>query len=493
MSRKDFYLVKDIPVMELMLDPQNARIRSGKDQAECISRILRKEDQLIALAKNIAENGLSTVPILIWKDTRGKWVVMDGNRRVTALKLLNNPDLCPIEKPRRQLAAIKAQYAHNIPSSIDCLASDDPEAIVNEILLRHSGALSGAGQLDWTTYWRTAFMLQHHRSDPNRRVGQYLLWAEERGISIDDSFPVTNLVRFINEANLKKLGFKVQDDALAPILHEDVCKQMAIKIINDFGLEQKSVNTVFTPEQQQAYLNEVRQFAGLNPSSAGSDARADKEERGGAGQSDGRQSEGGNTTEGRADSDRRSEESDDRRAEDESDRRNEGQGERRHGDDTSGGAKERGSRPKPPWDRPKLFPRATFPIVLPDDATKVRSVVADLCKLETEKTTLAVAVLLRVLIEMSNAHYRAKNGLKESDGLRGGVLDSARKMHADGKLTVDQFEVIDRRTKSENDMLNINTLQAFVHKSTFHPDRQSLHTFWDDVRWFVIQCWALDA
>lgn len=482
MSRKNFYAVPDVPVMELMLDPTNARIRSGKDQAECISRIMRKEEQLLTLARNIAENGLSTVPILISKNQDGKWVVMDGNRRVTALKLLNNPELCSIERPRRILQSIRGEFAQNIPSTVDCLASDNTDDIIKEILLRHSGTLGGAGQLDWTTYWRTAFMLQHHQADPNRRVGQYLLWAEERGASIDDSFPVTNLTRFLNEANLKKLGFKIQDDALVPILHEDVCKKMASKIIDDFGPGGKTVNSVFTGEQQQAYISEVRAAAGLAEDTGQGSPSAEPGEPTPTPGGSGERRAGGN---------RRDNEQGDRRDDAGGDRRDQEAGDRRDQAGQQGDAG-RGSRPKPSWDRPRLFPGARFPTVLPADATKARDVVADLCKLETGKTTLAVAVLLRVLLEMSDAHYRARKDMSEGSGLRGSILDSARRMKAEGKLSDDQFDVIDRRTKTENDMLNINTLQAFVHKSSFHPDKQSLHTFWDDVRPFVVTCWATE-
>ena len=65
MSRKDFTLQVGINISDLLLDEGNPRIRSAKNQPECIARVLRKEKQMLNLIKSIAKEGLSTIPILI--------------------------------------------------------------------------------------------------------------------------------------------------------------------------------------------------------------------------------------------------------------------------------------------------------------------------------------------------------------------------------------------------------------------------------------------
>ena len=57
MSRAHFTYKQNISVTDLLLDTENARIRVGSDQNDCIARILRKEDQLLALMRDIAEKG----------------------------------------------------------------------------------------------------------------------------------------------------------------------------------------------------------------------------------------------------------------------------------------------------------------------------------------------------------------------------------------------------------------------------------------------------
>jgi len=120
-TREFFATARQVPVENLLLDTHNARIRSGSDQADCIARILRKPEQLIALAADIAENGLSTTPILVEPTDRRRYIVWDGNRRVTALKLLNDPNLCSVASLRRRFEAIRQKHAGSIPGRVDCL------------------------------------------------------------------------------------------------------------------------------------------------------------------------------------------------------------------------------------------------------------------------------------------------------------------------------------------------------------------------------------
>lgn len=150
MGRDDFVLQKMVNIDDILLDERNPRIRSGSNQSECIEKVLRKEEQMLNLMESIAKDGLSTAQVLVSKSQiPGKWVVKDGNRRITALKLLNNPSLCVDESLRKKIIKIKTLPNIKIPNAIDCLSSDNVAAIAQELLLRHSGQLNGVGQIGW--------------------------------------------------------------------------------------------------------------------------------------------------------------------------------------------------------------------------------------------------------------------------------------------------------------------------------------------------------
>ncbi|EHI6441514.1 ParB N-terminal domain-containing protein, partial [Escherichia coli] len=233
MARKDFTQQIDIPIQNILLDTENARIRAGRDQNNCISRILRQENQMLVLMEDIAENGLTTMPILVMPHSEGKWVVKDGNRRITALKLLNNPDSCPEPHLIPKIKKIKEKYHDNIPTTVDCLSSDNFEAVFKEIIARHSGARNGAGQYDWFAYMRTIYLLNNGHPTDYKRAGQYMCWAEQEGIDVDDDFPITSVARFFTRDNLLLLGFEVENDKLKPILSKEKIIKMASKINSD--------------------------------------------------------------------------------------------------------------------------------------------------------------------------------------------------------------------------------------------------------------------
>ena len=97
---------------ELRLDENNYRTGPVSSQRAAIDAIIADQGpKLVNLAKDILEmRGLSPgEPLWVYRDTAsGTYVVVEGNRRVTALKLMDNPllaDGSTVEKDFRALAA----------------------------------------------------------------------------------------------------------------------------------------------------------------------------------------------------------------------------------------------------------------------------------------------------------------------------------------------------------------------------------------------------
>jgi ParB-like chromosome segregation protein Spo0J len=87
-----------IKITALELDPLNPRIPALVDnpsQRDIVAHLVAHED-VYELAKSIAEfGGLYPSESLIAVEVDGKKVVVEGNRRLAALKLLDSPDLAP--------------------------------------------------------------------------------------------------------------------------------------------------------------------------------------------------------------------------------------------------------------------------------------------------------------------------------------------------------------------------------------------------------------
>ncbi len=88
-----------IPTLDFILDIQNPRFLTNQPKQEDVIRYLLKYSHVTELAKSISEYG-SLYPgerIVTYKNAKGKYVVLEGNRRVCACQLFLKPDWIPVE------------------------------------------------------------------------------------------------------------------------------------------------------------------------------------------------------------------------------------------------------------------------------------------------------------------------------------------------------------------------------------------------------------
>src|SRR5271157_3525877 len=79
---------------ELLLDLENPRISRATGQREALQKIIEDQDlKLVVLAESIVTDGLNPMDrwLVIKSATeRGKYIVLEGNRRLATIKLLYN-------------------------------------------------------------------------------------------------------------------------------------------------------------------------------------------------------------------------------------------------------------------------------------------------------------------------------------------------------------------------------------------------------------------
>jgi hypothetical protein len=467
MARSDFRVVADVAVEDIMLDVHNARIRAGADQNDCMRRILRKREQFLAICESIAKDGLTTMPILASPNGDGTFTVKDGNRRTTALKLLNKPETCPEPDLIPRITKIAATHK-NFPSRVDLTVTSNEQAMINEVLSRHQGEMGGAGQMGWSAYLRTLYLLNHEHPAEYKRPGQYALWAEGQGIFVDDEFPISTLQRFFTVDNLRLLGFDVNgNDDLKLNLPNATVRQMTTKVVSDFG-GGKSVNEVFTPDQARQYIEEVRASAGIQPptlTTAPTPVDATAPPAG--------SSPLANPTPA-----------------------SHGTGE------AASPPSPAPATPNPPprtpatpatsaADRKKVFGTRAPGIAIPSTGyPKEQTLVAELRALDLSKFPLAATMLARALIELSDQHYRTTNALPDQGPLAKNIKKSAQHMLANGKLNASEEDMVKRLCNPSGAMIEIESLQKMIHRHTHNLDRQFVNTLWDNIGCFVRACWA---
>jgi hypothetical protein len=128
---------ENIPVSDLKLDLYNPRMpksKQGKDEKSVIEYMLL-EAATLELMEAIGENDFFAGELLlVVPDDNGKYVVVEGNRRLTAVKLLNNPCLTSVKKVATKEVADNAKYK---PAEIPCLIFEDKNEILKYLGFRH--------------------------------------------------------------------------------------------------------------------------------------------------------------------------------------------------------------------------------------------------------------------------------------------------------------------------------------------------------------------
>lgn len=128
-----------VKVSDLKLDLFNPRLpksKQGKDEKTVIEFMLL-EAATLELMLAIAENDFFAGELLLVikdKTEDGKYVVIEGNRRLTAVKLLHNPELTSVKKIATKEIVDKAKFK---PNELPCLVFEDKNKILKYLGFRH--------------------------------------------------------------------------------------------------------------------------------------------------------------------------------------------------------------------------------------------------------------------------------------------------------------------------------------------------------------------
>lgn len=145
---------KNIKVNQLLFDSYNPRVPKeiqGNKKEEKIIEYMVKFGNVTELMLSIAEIGYSDAePLLVVKDVEEKYVVVEGNRRLAALKLLNNPSLTDLRTKAINEIIEAAQV--EIPTEVPCIIYANRNEILDYLGYRHITGVKDWGALEKARY-----------------------------------------------------------------------------------------------------------------------------------------------------------------------------------------------------------------------------------------------------------------------------------------------------------------------------------------------------
>jgi ParB-like nuclease domain len=153
-ERKEVQWVK---LDQLRFDPRNPRLKEGMENAsqpELLAELAR-EYQLQDLGRSIADNGYFSEEPLVAVKERNKetWTIVEGNRRLAALQLLEEPNAAPQELRNqwRELAQHRKKRVTHVP----ILEYDKRAEIIPYLGFRHI-----TGVMQWRPYQKAKYISQ---------------------------------------------------------------------------------------------------------------------------------------------------------------------------------------------------------------------------------------------------------------------------------------------------------------------------------------------
>lgn len=171
------------------------RLQGITDESKVIDYMV-KYGNIIELMLSIAETGYSDAePLLIVKETDGTYTVVEGNRRLAALKLLSKPELT---KVRTQSIKDVISDAKNIPTEIPCILYPNREDVLDYLGYRHITGVKDWGALEKARYLDQLYQI-HIKDTSQDKIYQKL--AKMIGSRSDYVYKLHTALKLYDKAN----------------------------------------------------------------------------------------------------------------------------------------------------------------------------------------------------------------------------------------------------------------------------------------------------
>ncbi len=259
-----------IPLNKLKLDPTNPRHPEFESQREILEWMTsgngRIGEKVAVLAKDIVNNGINPadrVMVIADDEEKGRFIVLEGNRRLTAIKLLNNPDLAPTKEWQKRFLRLRSSGYSSI-KQIPSVVFEDEEKAFHFIELRHLGESGGAGIVPWEAEQKARHDQRSHRKSRHHKALAVLdfirnvdeIDAETKGLA-GEGFPITTLDRVLSDKEFCDfLGLTLNTDGeMCFRIEPDEAIKPISKVIRDFGSGKKNVRNVINKKAREKYKN----------------------------------------------------------------------------------------------------------------------------------------------------------------------------------------------------------------------------------------------
>lgn len=456
-------VIEKIRIANLHLDLRNFRFEEQHSQKEAIATMIAdQKNKLVALAKDIFENGLNPTDLIIvvrLNEGNNQYRVLEGNRRVTCLKLINNPGLIPNEfaNIRRQFQRLAANEdrANQLRRPACAIFEYEEEADI-WIERKHSGEQDGKGTIAWNSLQKSRYEAFHGAKDslPLQVVNFIKRMAEE-----DESLKTiasnisntTNIDRLLSDPYVReKLMLKIQNGRLISFDTKERITKKFVRLIEIVSQPSFTVNYIKHKSDRKIFIDDFYEHLDDKDNiilSKGWDLN----------------------------------------------------------EPTS-------SQPITPQNQEGFVAEEPIPVhntkprgkLIPDsigfiiDEQRIAKVFKELSGMLLNIHPNAIAVLFRVFVELSVDCFIERSGLlpdgcltssSSRNSLKDKIETCIENLKGLGRINNDLAKGITSELNDENSPLGIKTMNSYIHNFHFSPKADNLRIGWDNIEPFLTILW----
>jgi hypothetical protein len=261
--------IVDIPLADLLVDTGNARLKDEQpnQQAALIAIAKQQGKRLLRLAADIVEHGLDPMTltaVVPTDDKRKRYVVIEGNRRVAALRALETPTIFASafdSGAQKQLLSLSNEFLtkHHI-ESITCVLFEMGEEAARWVRLRHTGQNEGVGLVEWGADEKDRFTARHGTRSPE---GQVIDFVEKLGglselAEKSNKGIISSVKRLISNPTVReRLGIGVSGGKVHSWYPADEVAKGLNRVIEDLKTEKIKVGDIYHAQDRVSYVQGI--------------------------------------------------------------------------------------------------------------------------------------------------------------------------------------------------------------------------------------------
>ena len=422
---------KEIEISKLLVNPENYRFDPVDNQNEAIQLMLEeKGEEILNLARHIFEHGLDKAKdSRVLKIKKDLFLILDGNRRATAIKCMLSPSIIKIDSLREKFSEL-IKGKGTIPDAINCFVYKDEKDAAKWIKLDHTGKNKGVGLEEWGAAEKDRFSYKFEgKISPAMQIVN--LFESETEHKLDTKkLKISTVNRILsNPESRSYLGINIQNGNIILNSSKKEVIERLDKLFNKIIVDNIAVSEVYHTTDTIKFMKDL---FGEKPKVSATKIIVPSK------------------------------------------------------NDKKKGAKTKRSVPKSSG-RNTLIP---YTCILEIHIPKINNIYHELKSLPLDEGKNAIGVLFRVFLETSLDYYADKFGFPFGDNIKlAGKITKIKEDLEKKGIKQSQLKNIGSVSNKGNSILSINNFHEYVHSFKTQPTPIDLITKWENLQEFFEILW----